>query len=116
MNALAVLVAFVIFILLLQTGDFPLVFFAILLVLGVADEKRLAAIARNIGKIYYRIKVETANLMGIEREVLDNMNVLDMLNKSLGNVAEWRASRLTKSSKSSSELIELYKLMKGKGS
>jgi hypothetical protein len=119
MNALGALVVIALFILLLQSGEFPLVLFATLLVLGLVDEKRLAALARNLGKIYYKVKVETASLLGLDKELLNDLDLLKTLKLGLGNIGEWRASKIsakTVTRDKSSELLRIYETLKDKGS
>jgi len=85
MNALTVLVAFILLILFLESGHIEILF-VFLLILGLVSPQQLAAIARQLGKLYYASKkvVEdiTKPLSG------------DLLS-SVGKVGEWRSKRIS---------------------
>ncbi len=97
MEFLAFMIAIVIFIVLLQSGELPLVLFAVLLALNIVDDKTLAAMARQAGKVYYMFKVKMAEILGIERELLNaQLNIREVLEKSLEKSAGWRSKRVQK--------------------
>jgi Sec-independent protein translocase protein TatA len=84
-NALTVLIAFVLLILFLQSGHIE-VLFVLLLILGLATPEQLAAIARQLGKMYYAAKKITEDLTKpVQGDLLSN----------IGKVGEWRSRRMS---------------------
>jgi len=91
----AVVLAIIIFVVLLDSGELPLALFAMLLVLGVADEKRLSALARNLGKIYYKVNKEISELLNINMKIDDIVNIKNVTTRGIGSIAEWREKRIS---------------------
>jgi len=85
MNALTVLVAFILLVLFLESGHIEILF-VLLLILGLVSPQQLAAIARQLGKLYYASK----------KVVEDVTKPLggDLLS-SIGKVGEWRSRRIS---------------------
>ncbi len=89
MNALTLLIAFILLILFIQSGHIEILF-VLLLVLGLASPEQLAAIARELGKMYYAAKKIVQDTFGVfQGDLITN----------IGKVGEWRSKRILEVSK-----------------
>ena len=103
----ALMIAFVVFVLLLNSGELPLALFAALLALGITDEKTLKAIARNLGKLYYKVNKELADLLNLNISTTSSIDLRNVAVKGIGSVAEWRSKRLVRKTTPQEDVLKL---------
>ncbi len=93
MNPLAVIVGIILMLFVAQTGELPILVLALLLFLNVADEDTVVALARKLGKIYYKLNKGVSELLGLNGTEL---KANELLGELLRKEASWRASRISK--------------------
>ncbi|ALU12227.1 hypothetical protein EYM_01625 [Ignicoccus islandicus DSM 13165] len=108
MNVLGALLGLVLMIFLAETGELPILILALLLFLNVADEDTVVALARKLGKLYYKLNKGIWNLLGIREE---DLKLNEVLNELLKKEANWRARRVSEIAKRQSQRDEVLKLI-----
>ena len=93
MNPLGVLIGLALMLILAETGELPMVLLALLLFLNVADEDTVIALARRLGKLYYKLNRGIWELLGLEK---DELKLNEVVNEVLRKEASWRAQRISK--------------------
>ena len=93
MNPLGVLIGLALMLFLAKTGELPIVLLALLLFLNVADEDTVVALARKLGKLYYKLNRGVWELLGLEKE---EIKLNEVVNEILRKEASWRAQRISK--------------------